>query len=427
MTSSARIRLAMMLGTLVLVPGLSAQGNRPESHTVRSGDTLWDLARQYLGDPFLWPEIYRLNTNVVEDPHWIYPDEVLRLSGSAEVSAVPAQDTPVPPEPAAPDQPVEAEAVPNPAPAVADNPDQAAAVANPDQAAAAESPEPPPAAAAGLAEPMVGDLTGDDTLASAGGEVDMTPLVGTGTVKPTGPSLELGLARNYRPLRRSEFFSAGFLTEDRPLPMGRLLGLVTPLEIKEVSTRTTAQMYSKVGIVPPAGAKYQVGDTLLVVILGRRITGFGNVIEPQGLLRVIDVSRPENLAEVIAAYGPLRDNQLLLPAETFMDPGNVHAVPISDGVHGQVLGLKGDAPLTSTQDIIFLDKGRADGVAIGDVFELRQTPRDRPGGAAVVNQVMATTQIVHVGEHHATAKVLRVAQAGVHSGIEARQIAKLPS
>jgi LysM repeat protein len=61
----------------------------PKTHTVKRGDTLWDIAKTYLGDAFLWPEIYRLNTDIIEDPHWIYPNEVLKLPGAqARVVAV---------------------------------------------------------------------------------------------------------------------------------------------------------------------------------------------------------------------------------------------------------------------------------------------------------------------------------------------------
>ena len=60
---------------------------RPQSHTVVKGDNLWTLAQTYLGNPFLWPELYRLNRDIVEDPHWIYPGEIIRLR-SADVTIV---------------------------------------------------------------------------------------------------------------------------------------------------------------------------------------------------------------------------------------------------------------------------------------------------------------------------------------------------
>jgi hypothetical protein len=57
-------------------------------HIIEKGDTLWDLAERYLGDPTLWPQLYQKNA-YIQDPDLIYPGDPVIL----EVGVVVNPDT----------------------------------------------------------------------------------------------------------------------------------------------------------------------------------------------------------------------------------------------------------------------------------------------------------------------------------------------
>jgi LysM repeat protein len=396
------------LGALALAAAptlVLGQAPAPTSHTVRKGDTLWDLARTYKGDPFLWPDIYRLNTSVVEDPHWIYPGEVLSLDGSAAVAAVPAQDTPAPDSLSS---------------AAADS-GAATGVGGADSAEAAPAePEPAPEPAAQGRPKTLAQLYAE-------GDPEAPPrLFGPARGKSMQETLRAYADQTYRPLRPSEFHSSGFLTEGEKLPYGKVIGLVTPPQIDAEPTHSNALPYARIAVEAPKGAAYQAGDTLLVLQVGPEMKGFGDVIVPTGLARVTGTADGRYLAEVVALYGPIRRGQQTLPAEAFVPGAGVKAAPVSDGVHATLLGGPRRQDLKAPQMVLFLDKGKQDGVARGDIFEVRRHPERLDDGTMRVNELMATLQVVHVREHSATTVVLGVVSPDIQAGASAVQVAKLP-
>src|SRR5204863_5660964 len=244
------------------------QGQVPSSHTVVRGETLWSIAQLYYNDPLLWPEIYRLNTAVVEDPHWIYPGEVLNLSEI--VSVVRGGDT--------------VSARPDTTPAAADT---IAAVVPMDTIPADTTQlivEPPPPTVVETNETIFDRRRTNQQVVQ--------------------DVLRAYVHQPYRPLRAGEFYAAGFLSEDERLPWGRVLGATAVSAIPRLSDRTSATTFQEISIRPPRNASYHVGDSLLVARIDRILDfgRWGDVVVPTAVARVTSIQEEQVLAVVVAQF-----------------------------------------------------------------------------------------------------------------------------
>ena len=68
-------------------PDPSTYPPNAKTYTIKAGDTLWALAQQFYGQPYLWPQLWESNTWIT-DAHWIYPGDVLLVTGEASQANV---------------------------------------------------------------------------------------------------------------------------------------------------------------------------------------------------------------------------------------------------------------------------------------------------------------------------------------------------
>ena len=380
------------------------QGQVPASHTVSRGETLWSISQMYFNDPLLWPEIYRLNTAVIEDPHWIYPGEVLNLSEMVNVAQ--GGDT--------------VTARPGTTPAAADTVraapgDTVAAIVPLDTAAIDTIPadtaqlivEPPPPTVAESRETIFDRRRTNQQVVQ--------------------DVLRAYVHQPYRPLRAGEFYAAGFLSEDERLPWGRVLGATAVSAIPRLSDRTSATTFQEISIRPPRNASYHVGDSLLVARIDRILDfgRWGDVVVPTAVARVTSIQEEQVLAVVVAQFDRVHENELAMPLEPFRDPGQVRPTPVERGLTGKLLGARDPHSIAGAQQYFFIDKGRRDGVTLGDVFEAYRPAQGYAGTAS--EEVRAVLMIVHTRERSATGLLLQISHPSLDRGLPVRLIKKMPS
>ena len=394
MTSGLRA-VALSAAVLVVLGAarLSAQetAQTARTHVVKRGDTLWDLARLYLGDPYLWPEIYRLNTDVIDDPHWIYPSEVLKLPAPGSTPTVAEGPKPEAEPPAAVPQGAPVAAAPTPAPTA------------PPTSAPVESPS--------------GELSGPTVFPKQINHVD--PAKQRVRAAAPAPAIRIG-----------EFLSAPFIDrEGGPRGAGAILKAVNlSVSASGRDPKARLQLHDDLLIAPPVGSAAPEGERYVTYAIGPYVEDLGQVIIPTGIIEVTRAPRSGEaaIAQVVHMFAEIQADQQLMPYDSTSLQIKGRAQPVGGASWASVKFIPSSAVLPTIQDFLVLDVSSRDGIKVGDEFLLFEPRRNSDGDHAEPEISIARAQAVRVTPYATTLMITGERHPKIEKGTMARRIATMP-
>lgn len=357
-------RLYLLIAGLVVAAPAAAQApaDTARTHVVRPGDTLWDLAGRYLANPFRWSEIFGVNRDVVEDPHWIYPAERLRIPGAVMGSVAAVASAPV-------DGYV------------------------------------PPAAGSGA---------------------DRTVFFPAASAYRSAQLITAADAQDVTVVTEGDYYRAGRLVPEGEMrPVGRLVEVAEKSVVEFGVSRQIhphTRVYMTLAEGAPAGVR--VGDEFHLWRPGRVVAPYGRVYHSTGVARVVAVDGGVATVEVERLFAPVRLGDLAMRVEQFPVPGGVIPRPAS-GIQGRVITLDAPQAIAGPEDVVYLDVGAEAGVVEGDEFAVVVPPKRASYGVRPEMQV-ARLQVVRVSGRTSAARVVHLQQPALEAGQVVQLVGKMP-
>jgi hypothetical protein len=325
-----------------LAPG-SIQAQEARTHEVVRGETLWSIAQAYFGDGHQWSRIFEANRDRMSDPHALEVGLVLTIPSEEgpEVGEVTVMAPEEPPAEGMEQEPMAPpqEMRPRPRRRTAFFPD-----------------------------------TANPTL-----------------IAETGPELTA--------VPSDVVYSAPWLVPlgTRPEHQGRIVDFAGAEG--DASARESARPHDLL-LVHHHDPKPPVGSLIQTFRVDHDVEDVGSIIQPTGVLRVQRVESAGVVAEVVKLYARMVVGDFVGTMPAYDLTAGERAQPVSDGSEATIVGFANPRPVYSLGDVVFIDKGAADGVGVGDTYAASVSATEGWSG-----EVEGEIQVIGIHADHASARI----------------------
>ena len=363
-----------VMNLLITLTALAASGviaQEPPAnrvHRVQAGETLSSIARAYFGDTGTWRAIYEANRAQISNPNRIEPGLELTIpAGAGTIRSVEVTTT---------------------------------ARGGSTSGVMRTMPQQPTIQRTAFwSGPTIAPNTAEAPLLADAEEVAL--------LRPTVPN--------------DAFYSAGWLLHVDEIPHS--IGFVESFSVASGvrSQRTTAVLFDRLHVIVDDAEAVRPGDRLTTFRVERELKDVGSIVVPTGMLEIEGRDESGVVGVVIEEYEPIQLGDLVEFAKPFPLVAGERPADVEDGIEAHIVTFERNHELQLLNDIVFIDKGSNDGIAVGDEFHAYAVPEE--GWAP---ESIGRLQIVGVRDDRASARILSISTPAFAEGLVMKMSRRMP-